>query len=79
MKDRYDIFGALADAIEDDWIENVEMLEDMMDAYFISARRPGMVRAAVQGNRSTRRRNAGIVPPGPLATRDVIGLPIATG
>ena len=33
MKDRYDIFGGLPDTIEDEWIENVEVLEDMMDDY----------------------------------------------
>jgi len=33
MKDRYDIFGSLPDTIEDDWIENVEKLEEMMDEY----------------------------------------------
>ena len=33
MKDRYDIFGGLPDTIEDEWIENVEKLEDMMDEY----------------------------------------------
>jgi superfamily II DNA or RNA helicase len=33
MKDRYDIFGGLPDTIEDEWIENVEVLEDMMDKY----------------------------------------------
>jgi DNA-binding Lrp family transcriptional regulator len=33
MKDRYDIFGGLPDAIEDDWIENVEDLEKRMDEY----------------------------------------------
>jgi superfamily II DNA or RNA helicase len=33
MKDRYDIFGGLPDTIDDDWIENVEMLESMMDQY----------------------------------------------
>ena len=33
MKDRYDIFGSLPDTIEDDWIENVEKLEEMMDQY----------------------------------------------
>ena len=33
MKDRYDIFGGLPDTIEDDWIENVEKLEEMMDEY----------------------------------------------
>jgi superfamily II DNA/RNA helicase len=33
MKDRYDIFGGLPDSIEDEWIENVERLEDIMDEY----------------------------------------------
>jgi superfamily II DNA or RNA helicase len=33
MKDRYDIFGGLPDAIDDDWIEGVEKLEEMMDRY----------------------------------------------
>lgn len=33
MKDRYNVFGGLPDAIEDDWIESVEKLEEMMDAY----------------------------------------------
>lgn len=33
MKDRYDIFGGVPDTIEDDWIENIEMLEKMMDEY----------------------------------------------
>ena len=33
MKDRYDIFGSLPDTIDDDWIQNVEMLDEMMDKY----------------------------------------------
>ena len=33
MKDRYGIFGNLPDTIEDDWIENVERLEQRMDEY----------------------------------------------
>ena len=33
MKDRYDIFGSLPDTIDDDWIEDVEHLEEMMDQY----------------------------------------------
>ena len=33
MKDRYDIFGSLPDTIDDDWIEDVEHLEEMMDRY----------------------------------------------
>ena len=33
MKDRFDIFGSLPDTIEDDWIEDQERLEEMMDKY----------------------------------------------
>ena len=33
MKDRFDIFGSLPDTIDDDWIEDVELLEQMMDQY----------------------------------------------
>jgi superfamily II DNA or RNA helicase len=33
MKDKFDIFGGLPDTIEDEWIENVEKLEEMMDEY----------------------------------------------
>jgi len=33
MKDRYDIFGSLPDTIDDEWIENIEKLEEMMDQY----------------------------------------------
>jgi hypothetical protein len=33
MKDRYNLFGSLPETIEDDWIENEEQLEAMMDTY----------------------------------------------
>ncbi len=33
LKDKYDLFGGLPDTIEDEWIESVEMLEEMMDKY----------------------------------------------
>lgn len=33
MKDRYDIFGSLPDVIEDEWIEEVEKLEEILDKY----------------------------------------------
>jgi superfamily II DNA or RNA helicase len=33
MKDRYDIFGSLPDTIEDEWIDNIELLEEMMATY----------------------------------------------
>jgi superfamily II DNA or RNA helicase len=33
MKDRYDIFGSLPDTIDDDWIEDIEKLEETMDRY----------------------------------------------
>jgi superfamily II DNA or RNA helicase len=33
LKDKFDIFGSLPDTIEDDWIENIERLNAMMDEY----------------------------------------------
>lgn len=33
MKDRYDLFGSLPDAIDDEWIDSIEVLEAMMDKY----------------------------------------------
>ena len=33
MRDRFDIFGSLPDTIDDDWIEDIERLEEMMDQY----------------------------------------------
>lgn len=33
MKDKYDIFGGLPDAIDDAWIESEETLNDMLDKY----------------------------------------------
>lgn len=33
LKDKFDIFGGLPDTIEDEWIDNVEQLDEMMDKY----------------------------------------------
>jgi SNF2 family DNA or RNA helicase len=33
LKDKFDIFGGLPDTIEDEWIDNIESLEEMMDQY----------------------------------------------
>ena len=33
MKDRYDLFGSLPDTIEDDWIEDIEHLEERLRQY----------------------------------------------
>jgi superfamily II DNA or RNA helicase len=33
MKDRYDIFGSLPDTIDDEWIEQIDQLEQLMDQY----------------------------------------------
>jgi superfamily II DNA/RNA helicase len=33
MQDSYDIFGSLPNTIEDEWIDKVELLEEMMDIY----------------------------------------------
>lgn len=33
MKDRYDIFGSLPDTIDDEWIDDIEKLDEQMDRY----------------------------------------------
>lgn len=33
LKDKFDIFGGLPDTIEDDWIDNIESLEQQMDQF----------------------------------------------
>jgi superfamily II DNA/RNA helicase len=33
LRDKFDIFGGLPETIEDDWIEDVERLEEMIDQY----------------------------------------------
>lgn len=33
LKDKFDIFGGLPDTIEDEWIDNIETLEEQMDQY----------------------------------------------
>ena len=33
MRDRYDIFGTLPDTIDDEWIENIEKLDELMDEH----------------------------------------------
>jgi len=33
LKDKFDLFGGLPDTIEDEWIENIEKLDSMMDVY----------------------------------------------
>lgn len=38
MQDRYDIFGSLPDTIKDDWIENVENIDESMDDYIDAQR-----------------------------------------
>lgn len=32
-KDRYDLFGSLPDTIEDDWIENIESLDEHLSQF----------------------------------------------
>jgi len=33
LEDRYDIFGGLPDTIEDEWIQDIERLEEQMDRH----------------------------------------------
>jgi hypothetical protein len=39
MRDRYDIFGNLPDVIDDDWIDNIETLDQKLSEYIESRRR----------------------------------------
>lgn len=39
MKDRYDLFGSLPDTIEDEWIEDIEHLDELMDQFIKKKRR----------------------------------------
>lgn len=39
MKDRYDLFGSLHDTIEDEWIEDIEHLNELMDQFIEKKRR----------------------------------------
>ncbi len=41
MKDRYDLFGSLPDVIEDDWIEDIERLEERL-AEFIERKKAAL-------------------------------------
>ena len=33
MKDRYNLFGSLPDTIKDEWIDDIETLDEKMDEY----------------------------------------------
>ncbi len=39
MKDRFDLFGSLPDTIEDDWIEDIEKLDEKLDEYITVRKR----------------------------------------
>ena len=39
MRDRYDIFGSLPDVIEDDWIENIEALDERLSEFIEKKKR----------------------------------------
>ncbi|WP_394842385.1 phospholipase D-like domain-containing protein [Pendulispora brunnea] len=39
MRDRYDVFGALPDVIEDDWIDHIETLDDKLTEFIEKKRR----------------------------------------
>lgn len=40
IQDHYNIFGGLPDTIENDWIENIEKLEEVMDEYIHLRKKP---------------------------------------
>jgi superfamily II DNA/RNA helicase len=72
MKDRYDLFGSLPDTIEDDWIEDVENLEEHLRQF---------TERKKKANAFELRYASSVLPEGPgweqcervLARRDVIG------
>ena len=39
MRDRYDIFGSLPGIIEDDWIENIEALDERLSEFIEKKKR----------------------------------------
>jgi uncharacterized FAD-dependent dehydrogenase len=39
MKDRFDLFGSLPDTIQDDWIEQIEKLDEKLDDYIDAQKR----------------------------------------
>jgi hypothetical protein len=39
MKDRFDLFGSLPDTIEDEWIEQIETLDEKLDEYINAQKR----------------------------------------
>jgi hypothetical protein len=39
MRDRFDLFGSLPDTIEDEWIENIEILDEKLDEYINAQKR----------------------------------------
>jgi hypothetical protein len=39
MKDRFDLFGSLPDTIEDEWIDQVETLDEKLDEYICAQKR----------------------------------------
>ncbi|QUS61830.1 phospholipase D-like domain-containing anti-phage protein [Synechocystis sp. PCC 7338] len=39
MKDRFELFGSLPDTIQDDWIENIERLDEKLDEYIETQKR----------------------------------------
>jgi hypothetical protein len=72
MKDRYDLFGSLPDTIEDDWIDDVENLEEHLRQYTERKKR---------ANAFELRYASSVQPDGPgweqcervLARRDIVG------
>jgi superfamily II DNA or RNA helicase len=71
MKDRYDLFGSLPDTIEDDWIDDIEHLDEHFSQFTLKKRR---------ANAFDLRYGKTVIPEGPgwemcekvLARRDVV-------
>lgn len=39
MRDKFNLFGSLPDTIKDDWIDNIETLDEKMDQYIDAQKR----------------------------------------
>ena len=59
MKDRYDIFGTLPDVIEDDWIEDIENLDEKLREFTDEEEAGQRLRPALRGGRDRRRPSMG--------------------
>jgi hypothetical protein len=54
MRDRYDLFGSLPDTIEDEWIDDIENLQQYFSQFTQKKQRGECFRFALTGRQSCR-------------------------